>query len=498
MGQIAIVTDVFSDTLGTAAASSPLQAKACTSDAYDVGKFWNERFSAQAKSLFKSQAHTFMSIPSIYDGSIAEHANRYYGSFTTTPEAVLSPLVIRKEYDPERGQRLPFKEFKRRQAAGEILLSPTLNRGIKITVNPGYELAVQQAAHVLGAVNHSDLFLNQYPFKPSGCQYWPSRRYDEHSNTFRGVIPGTFAQYTRYTFAGNMKHPISVARANSWVSDLWSNISALEVDTGLVTSARSEAAAGIIDLTTTLAEMPETLKMIYEALRLILAKYLEVRRKIDVLKENKINQADFVSQVTALWMQYRYGIMPNVYAIHDGLEYLKSEVVRYQTVRQGAETELEIPPLDGWEASEIVTCKLRAFIKNRFAIENLAKSAAFLRTDLLSTAWELIPLSFVVDWALNVGDFLSSLSAPTGSIQEAAQFSWHIDKASVELRNPAWRLGTIEVNFGAYRSDIIQPSDHIGLNVQLSMTVQRVLDSLALAWGFTSSDFKRNLTKRRR
>lgn len=491
MGQIAIYNSISSDSSGSATMSTALQAANCQFSSYSVEEFWRRRMEAQANALMSSQKSTYRVVGSLND--LAPFANNYYGSYIKDASPV-SPLVLSKKYEPVR-DRLKYKDFKARQEAGEILLSPTLNRNLKVTVNPGIPTYAVTGKWQLYC-DHTDLFRDQFPVHPTGCGYWPTRPWDEEEGYFRGFIPGTMVGYQRYTFDGDLTVPVEVDDVNQWVDSLWSVVNALEVDSGLVTEARSEAAAGILDLSTAIAEMPETLKVIFEAVRLILAKYLECRRKIDILKENKINQVDLVTQISALWMQYRYGIMPNVYTIQDGLTYLETELVQYQSVRKGSESfVLDVPPLGDWSCQPVDIVH-RIFLKNRFAINDLTKSSAFLKTNILTTAWELVPLSFVIDWALNVGDFLSSLMAPTGSIQEACMASWHGKNLKFTLTNPAYIQGTVEVDAGFYRADTIKPFDHIGLNVMLSVNVKRTLDSLALAWGFTSADFKRKLRRR--
>ena len=497
MAQIAIYNSIGAGTTGSGIKSTALEAAKCQFTSYSIDDFWRSRFEAQATALMDSEKSKYRVVKTLGSTDLAAFANQYYGSYLIGPTGTIAPsaLTLSKVYEPER-DHLKYEEFKRRQDAGEILLSPTLNRSIKVTANPGIPLSSVTATTQM-YVQHSTLFRDQFPNQPSGCSSWPTRRWDGQEGFFRNTIPGTTVGYQRYTFAGALAVPVDELTINQWVNSFWFEVSKLEVDSGLVTEARSEAAAGIMDLSTAIAEMPETLKMIFEALRLILAKYLECRRKIDILRMNKINQADLMSQISALWMQYRYGIMPNVYTVYDGLAYLESEVVQYQSVRKGMnDFELAVPPVEGWSCQPVDIVH-RIFLKNRFAISNLTKSTAFLKTNLLVTGWELIPLSFVVDWVFNVGDFLSSLMAPTGSIQEASTASWQGNNLKLTLVNPSYIQGTIDVDVGFYRADLIKPIDHIGLNVMLSVNVKRALDSLALAWGFTSADFKRKLRRRR-
>lgn len=436
-------------------------------------------------------------VPDFSDTRLRGYANRYYGGFLTGVTVVPDPVTVkRRNRAPERRPG-SYKAFKASRDSGEILLNPIDRFSFEGSCTAGMAHPVSGGSIRRYNQGHTNFMRSLWTQVPNACPaqtgmkwlFGPTEMIDHQGPR------GTIQVYREYAVQGDLTVPLTATDMLEWFSMARESILSLEVSTSLVTQARAEARSGILDLTTTLAELPETLKMIFEAIRLILAKYLEVKRKVDVLRDNKINQADFVSQVSALWMQYRYGIMPNVYTIQDGLKYLDASLVEYQSTRVGANFAHSIPEWRGWSSVDVNVIE-RVFIKNRFDIDSLTKQTAFLKTDILSTSWELVPLSFVVDWALNIGDFLSSLSAPTGSIQEAAQRSIQVKPVTLSLTNPDYPGAAFTAFIGIYNSELIQPSDHIGLAFDLSLTLKRKLDALALLWGATKTDFKRNLSKR--
>lgn len=456
---------------------------------------WNERYAPFAVPFINSQKGNFLRVADFSDTTIKSYANKFYGTFvlgldTPIPEPVSVTVVLPRT----KGART-YKEFKEKQKAGEILLTPIHRRKIDLSATPGLYLPGNP---LTGPTVSHRLLWDTFEDRRTLC--WAQsglRKYDPvRGGIWPSALLSTSVNYSRFDDPEPIKVPLDRSELVDFAGELGAFVDNQDLDVNLITTARAVAASGILDLTTTLAEAPETLKMILEACRLLLAKYLEVRKKIDVLKRNKINHDDFVTQVTALWMQYRYAIMPNVYTIEDGLKYLDASLTKYITVREGASHECILPEVAGWvPSSASLNIINRCFIKNRFNVESLTKESAFLSKNMLVTAWELVPLSFVVDWVIQVGDWIASLTAPTGSVQEAGQFSWQVKPVDVVYTHPSYQGANLCVNYSSYRAEIINPKDHIGLRVNLSMNWKRVLDALSLTWLITRSNFKRQSLK---
>jgi len=111
------------------------------------------------------------------------------------------------------------------------------------------------------------------------------------------------------------------------------------------------------------------------------------------------------------WMQYRYGIMPLVYSFNDILKNSKRHMVhtekktRVVTPRKMNVTLPQSSSNYVWQ-QYTGTVRYTATVYQVYSSEE-ASLYAGLGFNPLVTAWELIPYSFVIDWFVNVGDYIA-------------------------------------------------------------------------------------------
>ena len=258
-----------------------------------------------------------------------------------------------------------------------------------------------------------------------------------------------------------------------------------EYDQGLITSAVAEANSGIYDLLTELGEIRDTMSFIFGIFSDILRISKQV--KLDVLRARRRPGATATSiadEIAAIWMKYRYAVSPLVYSANDLLDLRTDMLGRFQTFRKGNSTTFHVK-VDDWSSGPIeyvdrVWCKYKYdVLDNRHG----------LKLNLLSTAWELTPLSFVVDWVLNVGDILSALVLPSNVQQAAYQYSRQLRKTEVALTRPD-NTQVVLLQCRYYKANPITPIMHLGLTVDVSMTWKRWIDALALSWFTTKKAYK--------
>jgi len=136
------------------------------------------------------------------------------------------------------------------------------------------------------------------------------------------------------------------------------------------------------------------------------------------------------SAAASAWLEYRYGwkplvldtqqIIKNTQSFRERL--YKRRLVSRSTVSQTRTTSRaivdHIPPfLSEWRMSGGVTdaqeCKAHAGVlyevANRTSSQQLASDFSLTSRDLVTTAWELVPYSFVVDWFCSIGDWLQAI-----------------------------------------------------------------------------------------
>lgn len=154
------------------------------------------------------------------------------------------------------------------------------------------------------------------------------------------------------------------------------------------------------------------------------------------------------------WMEYRYALMPLIYSMRDINEILAKRDAVYkterdrETVRASYSFDEQAPAPWGQFLYDLCEyeCEVRSTVKlgyNRGALQRVFAQTVF---NPFKTAWELIPLSFVVDWFINVNDVITSatslnLASQTAcctSLRRRETFSTFLYDATVDTSFASW------------------------------------------------------------
>ncbi|DAD50949.1 TPA_asm: maturation protein [ssRNA phage SRR6255733_3] len=200
--------------------------------------------------------------------------------------------------------------------------------------------------------------------------------------------------------------------------------------------AGTQAAAGVaapdVQGLVDLAELRKTLSMLRRPLGSLGSMITRIknskRYRRWLLQNPGKGFADFMSSE---WLRYRYGILPLVFsiqgalkALNDGKRPLRVTSRGRASVSVSPETKVSsstyswsVATITGSRSAE-VTC--RAGILYEYQSDMGSRFGVGLQ-EVPAAAYELIPYSFVVDWFLNLGDFISAISPKVG-VRELA--SW--------------------------------------------------------------------------
>lgn len=366
--------------------------------------------------------------------------------------------------------------FNKRKARGEIIVSPMKVGKLVITETPYLVKSTKSRASQQARYLHDD----------------PTIATKTLGSRTVGIVNGRFISGSWFVEA--KRHTDGVYNYMPFDKTRYINLmSRGEVDEALVTDTAASLNEATLDLLTTLAELPETVKMVHDVLSFAGNKVKAFRTAEKQLKKKLLKQGVPRSELEAsdalasLWLQWRYGVMPVYYTLQDIKNVLKDKFAA-EFVKESKTKNTDFDLEEGFKGA--ASCVSSCWMKRRF--DPTDKSAQFRRVfgvNPFVTAWELTTLSFVVDWFINVGDVVSALS-PIPSLEEKATFSW---KNSVKgtITKPDYPQGIVEIDLSYYEIIPINYKDFVSLNFEPVLTAKRKIDALALSWSFSRSFFRK-------
>lgn len=247
-----------------------------------------------------------------------------------------------------------------------------------------------------------------------------------------------------------------------------------EPDTATVTSALAAANSGAYDMLTEVAELPETLKFLKQAIAsaLVLGDETGAWSPKGAIRHSAAHLAQ-------VWLAYRYAVMPLIYSIQDIKKMLSNCKRRYAEFKQSDTFSIDAPSIDGFRGTSSVTIKGRAFIKRRFdpmSYVNALLNA--LQINPFVTGFELMRFSFILDWFLNITNTILAFTGNSECSEQASTWSNRTFGAFDYMEEGGTRRALFVVDF--YHRVKLNPLAHSGLTVDVAMNWKRSLDSASL------------------
>jgi hypothetical protein len=271
------------------------------------------------------------------------------------------------------------------------------------------------------------------------------------------------------------------------------------------TSAATQAKAGVgspdVQGLVELAEAKKTLTGLLGPLKNMQSQLDEIRGSSRFRRSRYVRVADFLANS---WLWYRYGIRPTVRSIFDIMEAFQKEITEEVRFRSKSGGYGDTDVVSGSETDGGNFIVTRSWTKTHslqvragilYEMDLQANTFGVSLQDLPLALWELIPYSFVADWFLNVGDYISAITPKAGTRELT---SWTVIRETLTTNvthSAAWSgLASYQPTTfpdGSASCEITKytriPTIGIGLALQTAPfgwlgdpNVQRVVDAVSL------------------
>jgi hypothetical protein len=202
---------------------------------------------------------------------------------------------------------------------------------------------------------------------------------------------------------------------------------------------------------------------------------------------------DLKSAFAELWLEYRYGWLPVCYALDDSVRALHEENMQFKignshSTFQFSDSEITQDFNTTLQDQYYETVSAEYSVRG-WAAANMENPFGKLGIDPIRTTWELVPFSFVIDWFIQIGNWIDAVSPFAVGSTKASGVSIKTTILREMTRNMVWlpasgneggvspeQKVTEEIeNYVRYPMEPNLP----GWNPQITPT--RIIDAVALA-----------------
>jgi len=278
---------------------------------------------------------------------------------------------------------------------------------ISDVVTPDYFTSVKAGAVILNSATfvHKEIVCDDGPLVFGFYPGWGTRRFTGKMAAIwghSGVRPSWFQ--ADVISASNLVLTRAYAKMNEADFQLLVSIGEFHKTVSLIESGLND----MVRITTTFASQLRS-----------------IRRRFRKITSNG-QLVDMRRELSQRWLEYRYGWKPLMFDIENATKaysnLVSSKPTRRQVSRASEEFEYEYSGTDASNRTGLTSCSIG--YRHRYtakvsagviweltdetpAQDYLHRLGLYWR-DIPSVAWELVPYSFVVDWFVNVGDWLNA------------------------------------------------------------------------------------------
>jgi len=181
-----------------------------------------------------------------------------------------------------------------------------------------------------------------------------------------------------------------------------------------------------IDLGVSLGEYRETASFVASAMRKTARSFMQFKRgNVSGAMRTLTGEAndawrDIPGVASNAWLAYSYGLSPLVKDVYDSVDLYQRRYERLVTIPIARGSHKAIVNATVTHSSGKYSAQIASHISSRCVVEFDVENPLLRTLDQLgvinplSVAWELVPFSFVVDWFIPIGSFISGIVPPQG------------------------------------------------------------------------------------
>jgi hypothetical protein len=203
------------------------------------------------------------------------------------------------------------------------------------------------------------------------------------------------------------------------------------------------------------------------------------------------------------WLELQYGWLPLIGDVYQAAQLLAYVSQREKnlvcTIRVSARREAEevnVQPASPYPGANVVFDEIRKWTEQKRLVfhyrlqdEGLQVASLLGLTNPLEIVWELVPFSFVADWFIPIGDFISNASALHGITPLDYSLGRKVDLTfKAENFRFSGEIGGLDV-YGAGESRLVKiqrdvyqgaPPNQFDSKVSFDMSARRITSGIAL------------------
>lgn len=405
---------------------------------------------------------------------------RYFGN-ATSPDIAYAFRPLEYVIRTRERSKMTYRQWERRVKADDIVFNAYYVATANVREIPG----IDPRDIVNTKIMSWHVLADFYEWVSPPCNTGPANHYVELNGSF-DEQPATriVADYKRYVLQANSQgyYPSRVTpdlrgAIESFVNKELKTVTPIK---GLVTEVLCDANLGAWDVLTSIMEnMRETVPMIFRATQRVLELYQSARGKIR--HRRSLSSGSLKGDIASIWLWYRYAVTPTLLDIEAMLAALEEKFEPFQTFRKGRETIREFSHR-GWTGQVKVT--ERCIVRDHYAFDYFNG----VRMNVPSTAWQLLPVSFMIDWVLNINKVLIATKPPTNIKSRKSMYSIKCEDTLV-LTHPDFP-GEVHIALNTYVRTPISPSSYIDLEFKPSISYKRMIDAWAIFFGNSKDPFR--------